>query len=109
MAMKLSVLLGALVVQLLGPRAAFAQQQPTDAAAIQAYVDSVIIPTYSQLERQLPALHAAIVELRAAPTDANLERARFAWRAARQPWEWGESFLFGPVSTLGFDPILDTW
>jgi len=103
-------LLGALLLaQAFGPHAAHAQEQPTDAAVVAAYIDSVIVPTYAQLERQLPLLHDALVELREAPTDANLERARFAWRAARQPWEWSESFLFGPVSTMGFDPTLDTW
>jgi predicted lipoprotein len=105
-------LCGALVLaraQALPTAAAAQQEPPTEATVIAAYVDNVILPTYGQLERQLPVLHNAIVELRTAPTDANLERARFAWRSARQPWEWGESFLFGPVSSMGFDPILDTW
>jgi hypothetical protein len=49
------------------PAPAAAQpESPPEAAVIAAYVDNVILPTYGQLERQLPGLHAAIVELRGA-------------------------------------------
>src|SRR5262249_18299350 len=51
----------------------------------------------------------AITALRSSPSDQTLQQARDAWRAARQPWERGESFLFGPASSMGFDPGLDTW
>jgi len=82
---------------------------PSESAVAAAYVDGVVVPTYTLLAQRLGALKTAISTLRQATTDANLQAARAAWVAARQPWEWSESFLFGPVSSLGLDPALDTW
>jgi putative iron-regulated protein len=91
------------------PAVAQSAAQPSEAAVAAAYADAVVVPTYTLLAQRLGALRTAISTLRQSPTDANLQTARAAWVAARQPWEWSESFLFGPVSSLGLDPALDTW
>ena len=98
-----------LLLHALRPLPASAQEPPSEAAVAAAYADNVVIPTYTLLAQRLGALETAITTLKQARTDANLQAARAAWIAARQPWEWSESFLFGPVSSLGLDPALDTW
>lgn len=70
---------------------------------------NVILATYQSLANQTAALRNSIETLAADPTQANLDNAQAAWRAARVPWETSESFLFGPVDSLGIDPMLDTW
>lgn len=71
--------------------------------------EGVIVPTYKALADQTTALSTALATLEADQTEANLEAARAAWRAARQPWEQSEGFLFGPVDQEGIDPSLDSW
>lgn len=69
----------------------------------------VILSTYQQLELKTSALATSLNTLRNAPTEANLEAARQAWRDARDPWEQSEGFLFGPVDQKGIDPSIDSW
>lgn len=71
--------------------------------------DDVIVAGYSSLAARGVALHAATETLVATPTQANLLAAQDAWKAARQPWEQGESHIFGPVDSLEIDPHLDSW
>ncbi|ABO22548.1 imelysin family protein [Shewanella loihica] len=71
--------------------------------------DEVIVKGYSTLADRGEALLQATQTLVATPTQANLEAAQSAWKAARQPWEQGESHIFGPVDSLGIDPHLDSW
>ncbi|MCC7369166.1 MAG: peptidase M75 [Chloroflexi bacterium] len=91
------------------PRPVAAQGAPSEADVALAYVDNVVLPTYTLLAQRLTALKSAVVTLRQSPTPGNLQAARAAWLAAREPWEWSESFLFGPVSSLALDPALDSW
>ncbi|KYG69406.1 iron-regulated protein A precursor [Bdellovibrio bacteriovorus] len=70
---------------------------------------NVILATYNDLASQAANLNAAVNTLAANPTEANLAKAQDAWRATRIPWESSEAFLFGPVDSLGIDPLLDTW
>ncbi|MDZ7780718.1 MAG: imelysin family protein [Gemmatimonadota bacterium] len=76
---------------------------------LQNEADNVILATYADLDLASEGLLDAVVALRDATTEANLEAARSAWRATRVPWESSESFLFGPVDTQGLDPALDSW
>ncbi|QLE86766.1 MULTISPECIES: imelysin family protein [Shewanella] len=71
--------------------------------------DDVIVAGYAALAAQGEAMLAATQTLVATPTQANLIAAQEAWKAARQPWEQGESHIFGPVDSLGIDPHLDSW
>lgn len=70
---------------------------------------NVIMQTYIDLADAAQQLQNAVNNLIANPTDANLQVAQNAWRAARIPWEASEAFLFGPVDSLAIDPMLDTW
>jgi uncharacterized iron-regulated protein len=69
----------------------------------------VILATYQDLETKAVALRTAVNTFNGAATDPNLAAAQAAWRAARQPWEQAEGFLFGPVETQGIDPAIDSW
>jgi putative iron-regulated protein len=69
----------------------------------------VILATYEDLAVQASNLRSAVDTLSASTTQANLQAAQNAWRAARVPWESSEAFLFGPVDSLAIDPMLDTW
>lgn len=73
------------------------------------YTDGVVVSTYSLLAERLHALDDACKSLQSSPDQGNLDAARQAWVAARQPWEQSEAFLFGPVDANGFDPALDSW
>ena len=73
------------------------------------FANTVVLPTYTDLDSKAGALLAAVKTLESAPTQANLEKAQQAWKATRTPWEQSEAFLFGPVETQGLDPALDTW
>jgi len=78
-------------------------------AIVADYVDVVVLPTYKDLTEANAALHLAVQNLAANPTNATFEQAAAAWMAARQPWEMSEGFLFGPVDELGLDPNMDSW
>ena len=71
--------------------------------------NDIIVPTYTLLNQRAGELLAAVQALTAAPTEAEMDAAQAAWRAARVPWESSEGFLFGPVDALGIDPSIDSW
>lgn len=71
--------------------------------------EKVILATYADLAAKSLALSAAVSAFDADPSEANLENAREAWKAARRPWEQAEGFLFGPVDSKGIDPSIDSW
>ena len=73
------------------------------------FVDNVALPTYAELVEKNDALLNAVKQLNASPSDATFEAACTAWLSAREPWEKSEAFLFGPVSSLGLDPNMDSW
>lgn len=70
---------------------------------------NVILETYTDLANRTANLALAVNNLQVNLNQDNLDKARAAWREARQPWESSEAFLFGPVDSLGIDPMLDTW
>jgi putative iron-regulated protein len=80
-----------------------------DAVIINDFADQVVIPTYLQLSGNANDLKVAVAALEADTSAANLTAAQAAWRAARQPWEQSEGFLFGPVDSNGYDPAMDSW
>ena len=76
---------------------------------VNAYVDDVVVPTYTDLVAKNQAMLVAVQLFRTNPTDANLENCANAWMTARAPWETSEAFLFGPVADKGLDPNMDSW
>ena len=73
------------------------------------FANTVVLATYTDLDNKAASLLNAVRSLQSNTTQANLERAQTAWKAARRPWEQSEAFLFGPVDTQGLDPALDSW
>ncbi|MCL1058497.1 iron-regulated protein A precursor [Shewanella gelidimarina] len=71
--------------------------------------DDVIVAGYTDLAARGATLFASTQTLVASPSQVNLVAVQEAWKAARQPWEQGESHIFGPVDSLGIDPHLDSW
>ncbi len=78
-------------------------------ATLATYVDDVVLPTYLELKNKATTLNNAAIKYNADPTQANLNAACEAWRAARVPWEQSEAILFGPAEALGLDPSMDSW
>lgn len=78
-------------------------------AAVDAYVDNTVIPTYLSMKNRVTTLQTAVNTFLNNKTQANLDAACDAWRAAREPWEESEAFLFGPAEYEGLDPSLDSW
>ena len=79
------------------------------ATTLNDFANTVVLATYTDLDNKAGELLTAARALNSSKTQANLERARTAWKAARRPWEQSEAFLFGPVDTQGLDPALDSW
>ncbi|PCI52821.1 MAG: iron-regulated protein A precursor [Gammaproteobacteria bacterium] len=71
--------------------------------------NDVIVEGYETLNTKANAFFLATQNLVNTPTDENLLAAQNAWKAAREPWEQGESHIFGPVDSLSIDPHLDSW
>ena len=81
----------------------------TNKEIIQNIAVNVILKTYQDMATQTAALKNKIDEFVKKPNQVNLDSAKEAWKVARAPWESTESFLFGPVDSLGLDPQVDTW
>lgn len=77
--------------------------------AVDAYVDRTVIPTYKEMKDKVTDLQVAINSFLSSKSQQNLDKACDAWRAAREPWEKSEAFLFGPADYEGLDPSLDSW
>ncbi|HEY0032870.1 MAG TPA: imelysin family protein [Devosia sp.] len=95
--------LGGLVLALglsVCPIVAFAQA-PSDQAVLQNYAD-LAQAGYEDSLAMAKALDRAVDALIAEPSEATLEAAREAWKAARIPYQQTEAFRFG-------NPIVDEW
>lgn len=78
------------------------------------YVNNVVYPTYSNLADKSEALYNAAVSMKSKfdagnLTDADVEAACEAFKAAREYWEKSEAFLFGAASDYNIDPHIDSW
>lgn len=82
---------------------------PLEKAVIENVSKNVILKTYADLADRSAEVLVAAKALEKDRTQANLVKAQQAWIAARTPWESSESFLYGPVDSLGIDPMIDTW
>ena len=82
------------------PVAAFAQA-PVDTDVLANYAD-LALAGYEDALSTAKALDAAIDALIATPSEATLQAAKDAWKAARIPYQQTEAFRFG-------NPIVDEW
>ena len=82
------------------PMAAFAQA-PTDLDVLTNYAD-LALAGYEDALTTAKALDAAVDALIANPSEATLQAAKDAWKAARIPYQQTEAFRFG-------NPIVDEW
>lgn len=82
------------------PVAAYAAA-PTEAEVLANYAD-LALAGYEDALSTAKALDAAIDALIAGPSDATLNAAKDAWKAARVPYQQTEAFRFG-------NPIVDEW
>ncbi|OJV56050.1 MAG: hypothetical protein BGO31_18425 [Bacteroidetes bacterium 43-16] len=80
-----------------------------ETAVINDFVDVVANPLYAKFESLAAELKVAVQNLANDPTEANLAKAKDAWKAVRVIWEQSEGFLIGPVDYLNYDPYMDTW
>lgn len=83
-------------------------------AVISNTVNGVIVTGYENLDAKADDLITAVTALKtnfeaSQLTDNTVIAAQNAWKAAREPWEQGESHIFGPVDSLEIDPHLDSW
>ena len=77
-------------------------------AAIAAYADELVIPTYKTMSDNALKFAKTAKELKVAPTDAKVAEAGKLLLETRVPWELSESFLFGPAAFANLDPKLDS-
>ncbi|MFN8310617.1 MAG: imelysin family protein [Chitinophagales bacterium] len=70
---------------------------------------NVVEYSFRDLRDHSVSYQNSVAALLANSNTANLEDARTKWRELRAVWEQCEGFLWGPVSTGGYDPHTDTW
>ena len=93
----------------------------TSSAEVQAieqlskkYVEDVVYPTYASLATETENLYSqfesAKTLFRAGKlTQAEIDKICTTFLKARSYWEASEAFLYGPATTFGIDPHIDTW
>lgn len=83
------------------------------AAAVENYVPNVVYKTYKALaveaEKLYDELNAASQKDLKSLTQKELDGICATFLKARQYWEQSEAFLYGPATTFGIDPHIDTW
>ena len=76
---------------------------------IENETNNIIVAGYEDLYTEAGDLVIALAALQTTQNETTLTAAQDAWKAAREPWEQGESHIFGPVDSLEIDPHLDSW
>lgn len=85
---------------------------PQDAAfqtITENFVNKTVIPTYHSLSTATEELVELLQTAKEQKTDAALQAACDKFLEARAYWEKSEAFLFGPATTWGIDPHIDSW
>lgn len=82
--------------------------------AIKQYVEQVVFPTYTSLANESKKLTDGLVLVRDKMkanilTDEDLKAVGESFLKARAYWEKSEAFLYGPATTFGIDPHIDSW
>lgn len=82
-------------------------------AAVENYVPNVVYSTYKALADETDNLYEALAAASSkgisALTQADVDAICTNFLTARKYWEQSEAFLYGPATTFGIDPHIDTW
>ena len=78
------------------------------------YINQVVYPTYKNLAASADVLYEEAVSVQqkhgaGTLTDADVEAACDAFKAAREYWEKSEAFLYGAATDFNIDPHMDSW
>ena len=84
-----------------------------EALSIQ-YVENVVYSTYTNLANATEKLYNQLEDAKTAFRSGNLTQGDIdnictTFLHARSYWEQSEAFLYGPATTFGIDPHIDTW
>ncbi len=87
---------------------------PAVQALTKQYLEKVVYPTYTSLGDKTADLFQALYEAKVAfrkgtLTQADIDAVCSTFKGARSYWEASEAFLYGPATTFGIDPHIDTW
>ena len=111
-----AVATGALLVACEKPTPAengLTETQKKMAAVVENYVPNVVYATYKALadesDKLYQALDAASQKGVKSLTQGDLDAICTTFLNARKYWEQSEAFLYGPATTFGIDPHIDTW
>jgi len=89
------------------------ENQKKMATAVEDYVPKVVYDTYKALadetENLYQALNSASNQGVKALSQSDLDAICSSFLKARKYWEQSEAFLYGPATTFGIDPHIDTW
>lgn len=89
------------------------ENQKKMASVVENYVPNVVYGTYKALadetENLYNALKAASQKGVSALTQSDIDAICATFLNARKYWEQSEAFLYGPATTFGIDPHIDTW
>ena len=81
--------------------------------AVHQYVPNVVYATYKALADETNDLYEALAAAHEkgvnALTQADIDGICTKFLDARKYWEQSEAFLYGPATTFGIDPHIDTW
>ena len=83
--------------------------ETTFKAIAEQYVNNTVVYTYKQLASNAEQLVLNLEALQQAKTQSNLDNVVGNFLSARQWWERSEAFLFGPATSFGIDPHIDSW
>ena len=81
----------------------------TRSEVIRSLTAQVILPGYKAAADSMALLSESVDALCASPSNAGMEKAREAWRNARQAWLRTESFRFGPAMDRRSISLVDWW
>lgn len=83
------------------------------AEAVENYVPKVVYSTYKALADESAKLYEELDAARQkgvnSLTQGELDAICTTFLNARKYWEQSEAFLYGPATTFGIDPHIDTW
>ena len=78
------------------------------------YAEAVVFPTYTNLANATETLYEQLEDAKQAfrkgsLTQGDIDKICATFLNARSFWEQSEAFLYGPATTFGIDPHIDTW
>ena len=74
-----------------------AVKPPSRSEVLVSATDTLIVPRFQEVAREMGALQASLNALCDNPSQERLDEARDVWRQARVPWMRSQAMWFGPV------------